>query len=671
MIIVIGLVLNCKGSTDEIDTLPQSSEIESLEALIAAGRDDTKSDSIRILALKKAYEQNSQQQSDSIKLKYLSKIQWSFLNLSDSTWFRKTNKETNLLAQKMGDSSRIADSHWDLGVFHHNSNVNDSAYVNYFKAKKIYVAINSIKKAGRLEYDLASLQADAKNYTSAEVGVIRAIKILKPLEDYEMLYNCYNLLGIISKDLGEYDQSSTYYNTAKAYLNKSSYKGILETELENNIGVNYEEKGDFRKAIVSFKKVLSTDSLYFKNPESYARVLHNLASTQSKLNPNNTVSESLFLRSLKIRDSLGNQYDMAGGYYEFSSYYLEKKDSVKALSNALKAKMCAETSDNNERLLEALALLAQLDQKNASSYSARLVTLNDSLQRAERQTRNKFARIEFETEEVVAENELLTRQRQLWTGIAAALLLLALASFIIFTQRAKNQKLRFEQAQQKTNQEIMSLMLSQSEKIEAGKQKEQKRISEELHDGVQGRLQGSRMLLLGLNARSDEEAISERKKAIVVLKDIQEEVRAISHELSHAAYQKINNFILSIKELIISNGENETFEINFNFDDQFDWDALTGDMKINLYRIIQESIQNSIKHASCSTIDIDLSVENNTTKTTISDNGRGFVVKKGRKGIGMRNISSRVKKLNGTWEIDSQIGIGTTVTLLLPFHKNA
>jgi len=110
--------------------------------------------------------------------------------------------------------------------------------------------------------------------------------------------------------------------------------------------------------------------------------------------------------------------------------------------------------------------------------------------------RGKYERIQFETNEVVAENELLARQRQLWTGIAGAAILLALFGFIIFIQRVKNQKLRFEQAQQETNQEIMSLMLVQSEKIEEGKKIEQKRISEELHDGVQGRLQGSRMMFV-------------------------------------------------------------------------------------------------------------------------------------------------------------------------------
>ena len=57
-------------------------------------------------------------------------------------------------------------------------------------------------------------------------------------------------------------------------------------------------------------------------------------------------------------------------------------------------------------------------------------------------------------------------------------------------------------------------MLAQSEKVEEGKKMEQKRVSEELHDGVLGKMLGARMMLLGLNKKTDPEAIEGRAKAI-------------------------------------------------------------------------------------------------------------------------------------------------------------
>ncbi len=206
--------------------------------------------------------------------------------------------------------------------------------------------------------------------------------------------------------------------------------------------------------------------------------------------------------------------------------------------------------------------------------------------------------------------------------------------------------------------------------MEEGKQIEQKRISEELHDGVQGRLQGARMMLLGLNKRDDDKAKEERARAIVMLKDIQEEVRAISHELSHAAYQKIHNFILSLEDLKTTITKSTGIEIDFKYAPHLDWDALSGDIKINLYRIVQESLQNAIKHAQCSNIDLILEADAQYITVDITDDGKGFIVKKGKKGIGMRNISSRMKKVNGTWDINSEIGSGTKVTLVIPIVKN-
>ena len=658
--------LNCTQNKNDDEQPIHSAQLDQIANLVSVGRNTTNSDSVRFLNLQKAYELTQEIKSDSTKLRNLSRIQWSFLGLKDSLWFRKTNKEANLLARKITDSSKIAGTLWDLGIFFEISNVIDRAYFNFYEAQKIYTVLGNSLNVGKLEYDLATIQKDAKNYTSAEVGVIRAIELLKPLEENGMLYRCYNLLGIISENLDEYEPALQYYTTAKEYLKKSSLSKLNEIQLENNINIIYEKKGDIEKAVLGFREILGTDSLYTNYPSSYARVLNNLAVSQHKLYPKNNEVEKMFLNSLAIRDSLGNNYEMAGSLYELSSYYLQKKDSAKALSNALQAKSSAESSNNYNRILESLAMLTRLDPKNSSSYGQRYMVLNDSLQNEERKTRNKLARIRFETDEVVAENQLLARQRQLWTGISAALLLLAISGFVIFIQRTKNQNLRFEQAQQKTNQEIMGLMLVQSEKVEEGKKMEQKRISEELHDGVQGRLQGSRMLLLGLNARTDEKAVNERKKAIVMLKDIQEEVRSISHELSHAAYQKIHNFILSIQELIDSNEKGASLKINLQYKNEFDWDALSGDIKINLYRIIQESIQNSIKHAACRIIDIDLTADENSVSATIADDGKGFVVKKGRKGIGMRNIASRIKKLNGTWKIESQPGKGTKIALVLP-----
>ncbi|NNK11941.1 MAG: two-component sensor histidine kinase, partial [Flavobacteriaceae bacterium] len=240
--------------------------------------------------------------------------------------------------------------------------------------------------------------------------------------------------------------------------------------------------------------------------------------------------------------------------------------------------------------------------------------------------------------------------------------------FIIVDQRVKNQRLRFQQQQQEANQEIFNLMLAQKQKLEEGKQTEQKRISEELHDGILGEMNGVRMILLGLNKKGDDAAVALREQAIEKLKEVQEEIRSISHELNDASYQKFNNFISSIEDLLKNSCESAGIDYHYTYDQDLDWDSLEGITKINIYRILQESLQNCIKHADASMVYVSFEINNSDLVISIQDNGRGFDATKEKKGIGHKNIKSRVNKINGRWYLRSALGIGTTVLVEIPLE---
>ncbi|NNJ89027.1 MAG: sensor histidine kinase [Eudoraea sp.] len=318
--------------------------------------------------------------------------------------------------------------------------------------------------------------------------------------------------------------------------------------------------------------------------------------------------------------------------------------------------------------MESLKLLAELDPENAISYNKEYIRVSDSLQQEERRIRNKFNRIRFETDETLAENLQLERQQYIWIGISFGVVLLAMALFIIIIQRIKNQRLKFQQQQQESNQEIFNLMLAQKQKVEEGKQSEQKRISEELHDGVLGEMNGVRMILLGLNKKADDAAVALREKAIEKLKEVQEEIRSISHELNDTSYRKLNNFVSSVEELLKNICEPAGITYHFTYDQDLDWDNLEGITKINLYRILQESLQNCVKHAAASTVYVSFETNEKHAVISIQDNGRGFDTSKGKTGIGHKNIRSRIEKINGRWYLRSAPGIGTTVLLEIPLE---
>ncbi len=257
-------------------------------------------------------------------------------------------------------------------------------------------------------------------------------------------------------------------------------------------------------------------------------------------------------------------------------------------------------------------------------------------------------------------------------GITVGLLVLGIGIFTIISQRISNQKLKFKQKQQESNQEIYNLMLAQHGKLEEGKKSEQKRVSEELHDGILGQMLGIRLVLSGLNERTDPAAVEQREELIGKLQELEEEIRTISHELNASAYQKVYNFIISIKELIHNVQGSSGIAIAFDYEEHFEWDRLNGDIKINTYRIVQELLQNCVKHAKCKTINVSFTKDKNVLHLVVTDDGVGFDNSKGKKGIGLKNIISRAKKLNATLEFNSTPGTGTEVGIKIPnidLHK--
>ncbi|MDC6351712.1 tetratricopeptide repeat protein [Zeaxanthinibacter sp. PT1] len=637
---------------------------DSVSTWIDQGRNTELSSDSRKNVLNKAFQTISSLGVDSMSNQSMSRLSLAFLDLNDSLGFRKTNAAAMRMSAQIKDSASLAGSHWDLAVFFNMKSVPDSAYYHFYKAKELYHEMGKQRNEARVLYNMAVIQASVKDYTGSELSTFQAIDLLKQLDEIRHLGHCYNNLGSITKELEEYNQAIGYYNQAMVYYRQLPQNKALERSILNNIGVLYQEQGKDQKALEYFDEVLGNYEAGIVTSE-YARLLANRAYSLLRTGITDQ-GMNTFKRAVELQDSLSDLSGLSRSHYNLARYYQENGDKEKALYHVRQAEENAMQSDNNKRLLESIRMLAVLDPENASSYSGRYIELSDSLALEERAIRNKFARIRFETDEFRAQNILLERQRQLWIGIAAGVILLAFAIFIIISQRVKNQKLKFERQQQEANLEIFNLMLAQNQKLEEGKQSEQKRISEELHDAVLGEMNGIRMVLLALNNKSDAASMEMRDKAISRLQELQEEVRTISHELNDASYHKFHNFILSVDELLKKNSRDAGIRYKLSYDEDVDWDDLSGEIKINLYRCLQECIQNAIKHGQASELKLDLQGSATEIHIKHSDNGTGFSPGRGKKGIGHRNIASRVSKIRGSWEIQSSPGTGTTVHLHIP-----
>ena len=251
----------------------------------------------------------------------------------------------------------------------------------------------------------------------------------------------------------------------------------------------------------------------------------------------------------------------------------------------------------------------------------------------------------------------------------SAFTLLGLLLFVIKAQKAKNRELLFKQEQQKVNEEIYNLMISQQSTIETNRVIEKKRVAQELHDGVLGRMFGVRMNLDGLNRFNDEIAVNQRNSYLSELKNIEQDIREISHDLNREKSELINNFVAIVNNLFEDQKKTFKPKLIATIDSAIKWELLSNAVKINLYRIIQESLQNINKYANANTIKVELKKKEDNLFLAISDDGIGFNVRKAKSGIGLQNIQSRTNECNGTVDIKSKNGEGTTVTILVPIEQ--
>jgi len=600
---------------------------------------------------------------DTLKNNLLFDISYYYLLQNDSSNFKFWNSKTRQLSISLDDSTKLAESYWDLASFWYAQNITDSAYYNYTRAFTIYDLVGDDFQASRMMLSMATMQTNIKDYLGSEISTIRALKTFIRLKKHKQVYSSYNNLAILHNGLGEYEKALQYHKkalTAERYLNNEK----LRASTFNNIGVVYQNIFQHELSIKYYNKALKIDSIYLKNPRLYAMLLDNSAYARLKLKDTLGLEED-FLEALKIRDSIDHKAGIVINRIHLGEFYLYKQDTLKALNQIQEAKSLSEEYKSYEDLLEALIMLSKIDSDNSNLYYSSYISLSDSLQNEERQIRNKFARIRFETDEFIAENEVLNK-KNFWiiTGSTSILILLVLL-YIIKHERNRNQKLSHIQKQQLANEEIYNLLIVSQNKLDEGREREKKRISKELHDGILSKFFGVRLNLELLNNSINKESITEREKYIHELKKLENEIRIVSHQLNDNIFSSENSFKTIIKELLNNQKDFGSFQFKLEADENVFWEEISSKIKINIYRIIQEALHNINKYSKANLVEINFSKDKNNLKVEVKDDGIGFNINKISEGIGHRNMRSRTNDLKGEIQIKSS-NSGTEIIMCIP-----
>ncbi len=318
------------------------------------------------------------------------------------------------------------------------------------------------------------------------------------------------------------------------------------------------------------------------------------------------------------------------------------------------------------------------DFKNAYAVMTQLSRVNSEISAKQQQKVVKELEIQYETLEKekeissLEENQLIKegeikRQKTIKNAFLIGFLVILIpiiALLFVYYQKIQAQSLLVKKQEEINEQKVTALKQEQElNLIKAaveGQDEERKRIAQELHDSIGGNLAGIKLQLASIDTGS------EKLKTIThQLDETYQLVRNISHTLipkkfkRHAFTELIQEYIKTISstgELAIGLYPHPEELVN----------TIDEKIQVELFKIIQELMTNTLKHASADQVDIHLGIIDNGLSLLFEDNGKGFETSKTTHGIGFENINSRVAELKGTLHIDSSKNRGTVIAIEIP-----
>jgi len=656
------------GCESPMKKTPASQKADSLAYFFEKANNDSVPYAERQLYTKKAIAVISKDKNDSMNRVNYFKVANRYYNIGDYVEYKKTTELIieNAILEK--DTVNLVKAYSYLMDYYVKNNMLDSAYVYNYKVEKVYRNLKDNQSIALSLLNKAIMQHLESDYVGCERSVFEVLRLLVLTKNNELLYEANNLLGIIYGELKEYKLSYKYYNIALDIARSDTiipadYQFIATTL--NNLGVLYRDQNMNEEAIEKFNLALNQKNLSRDMPNTFAMIKDNLAYSKFKSGEYKELPD-LFFEALKIRDSLNIAPGIIINKVHLSEYYAFKKDTLKAIRYAKEAYVLSDESNLKRDVLFSLKQLLIVDTAHAVQYAQEYFRINDSIQLAELRNRNKYARIEFETDELATEKDRLTQHKSTLVYISISILLLAFAVFIIRHQITKNKELKLLQQQQNANEEIYRLMLDQQQKIEEGRQLEKKRISRELHDGVMGRLSGIRLNLFVLGRKTDPETIAKSLDHISEIQEVEREIRTIAYDLEKRVFSDTVGFVTIVRNLFNDLERHSSVHFKLDVAEDIEWEVLSGNNKMNLYRILQESLQNIIKYADAHTVTLRMQKAGSAIAVTIEDDGAGFDVRKIKKGLGLKNMEERAAEMNATIDILSEEGRGTKINLMIP-----
>ncbi len=579
------------------------------------------------------------------------------------------------IGQRIKNNRVILSSYHDEGICYINLNKMDSAILTFEKGIPFARLLKDTVREARVLANIGNAYLHKKDRVTAIEYYLKAARLWETCGDKNYLPILYSNTSALLDEQKEHTKAAEYGNKAVALAQKigDEYSEVVALV---NLSTTYSHLGQPEKEFELLEKALP---LAKKNndPDHIATVYHNMGDYYFKKQDYKSSLEK-YLDSYTHVKQMGNRYHLCTICTALAQVYHKLNQESNALHYIREAEKIANEVGTRANLKEIYLARAGIEQhagnhELAGHYFSRAITISDSLFTSE--TSEKVAEVEarYQNEKKQKEIVQLEKEKQVQSfsirqksalnyiliASVAAMLLVGFLGYRNFVQR---QRLK----QQRINELEKDRHLVAVDSLLKGQEEERSRLAKDLHDGLGGLLSGVKFSLSNMKdnlmVTPDNMAVFER--SLDMIDTSIKELRRVAHNMMP---EMLTKFGLDEALKDYCNTVNATNLLAVKYQSLGMENRLDKANEIIVYRIVQELLNNILKHAVASEVFVQLIRENDRLNIVVEDNGKGFdtALLETSKGAGWVNIRSRVEYLKGQLDVHSEQGKGTLVNIEL------
>ena len=523
-------------------------------------------------------------------------------------------------------------------------------------------------------------------YREAMAYYLTSLAIEEKRNDEKRTADLYDALGLVYYYMEVFNKSLDYHQKAlDIYTTHHDTLGIAETL--SHLGTLYssreycekrseEEKlVDYQTAISYYEQSMQLSALV-SDEQSIARENQNIAAVYNKMKKPDIAlgfiqkSIDYFKKANDPEGILGALFTLGRTYYRLKEY----EKSIEAYRESEKMALERNLTGGIQYLYESLAMpyYDTKDYKSAYDCYIKYMTIRDSVYNAEKS--KQIIELETKYQSELKQKEILRlkaeqkRKTTLTYSLFAVIILLGMAIYF-YVRFVRKKKIIVEQELLIKENKIRELeqekLYLAARSVMEGEEAERSRLASDLHNGLGGLLSGIKINLSSMkeNAVITHENVSAFNHALSLLDTSISELRRIAHNLMP---ETLNHYGLktALEDFCTQVSPTGKPEISLQFfGDEIRY---TKEMELTIYRVIQELVNNALKHSEASRINVQLFSEPKRLSAQVTDNGKGFdssLTEKEKLWKGLENIRDRITAMNGRFDIWSSPGQGTEASV--------